>query len=158
MGPLENTEFLKEVFISPLNSRPKKDSEDRRILLDLSFPKGAGVNAGIDKNSYLNEPARVRLPNVDTLVDLIKKKGAGCALFKKDLRRAYRQLPLDPGDIHRLGYKWDNLTYVDLVCPMGMTSSAYICQRVTNAVRFICQKKGINVTNYLADFSSAATW
>ena len=36
---------------------------------------------------------------------------------------------------------------------MGLRSAAYICQRVTNAIRFMCQMLHITIVNYLDDFA-----
>ena len=44
MGPFDRIPFQHKVGISPLSTRPKKDSEDCRITLDLSFPGGNSVN------------------------------------------------------------------------------------------------------------------
>jgi hypothetical protein len=52
-------------------------------------------------------------PNVDDLVGIIKDKGPRCMLFKKDLKRAYRQIPVCPGDIHFIGFSWENCLFVD---------------------------------------------
>ena len=158
IGPLQPDCFEVPIVHSPLNSRSKRDSTERRLILDLSYPRDRGVNQGIDKDTYLGEPARVYLPNVDTLVNHIKDKGQGCALYKRDLRRAYRQIHVDPGDIHLLGFKWKGHSYVDVTLPMGLRSAAYICQRITNAVRFMCEQRGLTVTNYLDDFAGCENW
>ena len=34
----------------------KPNSDRRRVIVDLSWPQGESVNAGIDKFSYLNSP------------------------------------------------------------------------------------------------------
>ena len=47
--------------ISPLMSRPKKDSEMRRIVLDLSWSQGFSVNDGIDSEYYLDYESKVKL-------------------------------------------------------------------------------------------------
>ena len=47
--------------------------------------------------------------------------------------------------------------FCDTVLSMGCRSSAYLCQRVTNAVAFIMFKIGILVLNYLDDLASAET-
>ena len=39
---------------------------------------------------------------------------------------------------------------------MEMTSSAYIAQRITNALTFILQEKGIMGVNYIDDISCAS--
>ena len=49
VGPFKSNPFLQPVGISPLNTRDKKDSTEKRIILDLSFPDGLAVNKGIDK-------------------------------------------------------------------------------------------------------------
>lgn len=36
--------------VSPLNTVPKKDTTDRRVILDLSWPPGTSVNDGILPN------------------------------------------------------------------------------------------------------------
>jgi hypothetical protein len=73
-------------------------------------------------------------------------------LFKRDMRKAFRQIRVDPGDIRLLGFKWEGDIYVDTVLAMGLRSAAYICQRLTNAIAFIYGKKGYDIVNYLDDF------
>jgi hypothetical protein len=38
-------------------------------------------------------------------VDIIKLKGQDCLMFKKDIKRAYRQIPLCTGDLHLVGFQ-----------------------------------------------------
>jgi hypothetical protein len=40
--------------ISALNSVPKKDSLERRVIVDLSFPEGLAVNDGIYHDNHVN--------------------------------------------------------------------------------------------------------
>ena len=122
IGPFANNPFSVPCKINPLNSVPKRDSCERRIIVDLSFPRGRSVNNTIPKDTYLGEPCQLKFPTVDALIDLVKLKGQGCALFKRDLRRAYRQIPVDPGDIHNLGYTWRDQLFFDVVLPMGLRS------------------------------------
>ena len=37
---------------SPFMTRPKPDSDRRRVIIDLSWPQEASVNSGINKNTY----------------------------------------------------------------------------------------------------------
>ena len=137
--------------ISPLNSVPKKDPGDRRVIADFSFPEGSSVNHGIPKDYYLGDQIDLSYPSVDSLALLLKQLGPGSHIFKKDLRRAYRQFKVDPGDIHLCGYMWDGAVYLDLALVMGARSAAFLCQRVTNAFSFILKKSEVNVINYLDD-------
>lgn len=157
LGPFIHDPFVGRSAFSPLNSVEKKDSEERRVILDLSYPKGKSVNDGIEKGQYLGEEFKLMYPTVDSLVEIIKSKGQGCLLFKRDLKRAFRQLPVDPGDIHLLGYKWDEHLFFDRVLPMGLRVSALACQRVTNAVRYIYEQDGFSAVNYQDDFGGAET-
>ena len=51
-GPFLSPPFSGRMAISPLNSVPKKDSAERRIILDLSWPLNTSVNIGIDKSLH----------------------------------------------------------------------------------------------------------
>ena len=53
VGPFKSNPFNQPISILPLNTRDKKDSTEKRIILDLSFPEGLAVNKGINKTTYL---------------------------------------------------------------------------------------------------------
>ena len=143
------------LVLSPLNSVPKSTPGERRVILDISFPADSCINKGIVKDVYLGEPVCLKYPSVDDLVQLIKTKGRNCHIFKRDLRRAYRQIPIDPRDINLVGFHWKNHRFVDRVLSMGLRSSAHICQRVTSSVVYMMNQCGYNLLNYLDDFAGA---
>jgi len=151
LGPFSHNPLITPIMVSPLNSVPKKDSMSRRIISDLSFPPTFSVNDGIAKNMYLNQEIDLTYPSVDTLASRIKELGPTCLIFKKDLAKAYRQFAIDPGDIHLLGYVWQDSIFLDLALAMGIRSAAFLCQRVTNSISFMCT--GFNVINYLDDIA-----
>lgn len=155
IGPFSEIPFA-DSCISPLNSVPKSD-DSRRVILDLSHPKNSerSVNAQVDNEFFQGEKILLTFPGVDDLVNIVKQKGRGCLLFKRDLKRAYRQIFIDPGDIHLLGYKWDNSFYFDCALPMGLNISAYICQRTTNALKAIAESHGCDCVFYLDDGAGA---
>ena len=103
IGPFEKSPFANARF-SPLNSVPKKDSDQRRLILDLSFPQGNSINDGIDKDTYEGIQEKLVLLSIDDLTSRIMQLGAGCRIFKIDLSRGYHQFFIDPGQIHFLGY------------------------------------------------------
>ena len=149
VGPFKSNPFNQPIGISPLNTRDKKDSTEKRIILDLSFPEGLAVNEGINKTTYLGVNVDWRLPTVDTLAQLMIKKGVGSLLFKRDLKRYYRQIFVDPSDAVKLGYYVDDMIYIDSTLPMGMMSSCYIAQRVSLIIPFIMQQRGYSAVNYI---------
>ena len=123
----------------------------------MSFPreKQTSVNSLVENEIFEGSPIEVKLPKVDDLVQIIKQKGRGCLLFKRDLKRAYRQIFIDPGDVHLFGFQWEGRTYLDCALPMGLSISAYICQRVTNAISFIAHTHGVDCVTYLDDVAGA---
>ena len=123
-----------------LHTRDKKDSSEKRIILDLSFPLGLTINKGIDKDKYLGVCIDWRLPTVDTLANLMIQKGVGSLLFKRDLKRYYRQIFVDPADAVKLRYFLDDLMFIDSTLLMGMTSSCYIAQRVSCIIPHIMKQ------------------
>ena len=88
---------------SPLMTRPKKGSEHRRVIVDLSWPDGASINDGITSNCYLDGLASIVLPMVDYMEQRLLRLGRGAFLYKTDLARGYRQLRVDPTDWPLLG-------------------------------------------------------
>jgi len=152
IGPFPANPFKHAIAISPLNSVPKPDADERRIIVDLSWPPGLSVNDGISREEYLDEDISLTYPTVDSICDLIEQCGPECLIYKRDLKRAYRQFPVDPFDYPLLCYQWRDQLYCDVVLPMGLRSAAMACQRVTNAVSYICHEHGFNVLNYLDDF------
>ena len=155
MGPFERIPFQGKIGISPLSTRPKKDSDDRRIILDLSFPIGNSINDGMIKDNYLGFSAKLTFPKVDDFALRIYSLGKGCMMFKVDLSRYFRQLPLDPGDYSLIGYIIEGKIYFDKVLPMGMRTAPYIAQRVTNAISHIHRKLHYFLLNYVDDFVGA---
>ena len=102
VGPFERNPFSVPLSTAPLSSVPKKDSTDRRTIMDLSFPLGTSVNDGIPKDTYMGDPFKLHYPATDNLVQLINEKGPKCLLYKVDIKRCYRWLPVDPYDYHLL--------------------------------------------------------
>ena len=90
MGPFEVIPFNSLVGISTLSTRPKKESEERRIILDLSFPPGYSVNDGIIKDNYLGFHTKLSFPKIDEFALRVYKLGKGAHMFKIDLHRYFR--------------------------------------------------------------------
>ena len=155
MGPFKNIPFPDKVGISPLSTRPKKGSTERRVILDLFFPMGSAVNDGIPKDTYLGFTAKLTFLKTDDFALRIFQLGKGCLMFKIDLSRYFRQIPLDPGDYSLRGYVIDGKIYFDKVLPMGMRSAPYIAQRITNAIAYICRQLEFFILNYVDDFVGA---
>ena len=101
LGPFDANPPNAIINIFPLNTAAKKGSVDRRIIMDLSWPRGRSVNDGI---CILGNAAAVHYPSIDNLLNIVVDLGPSCLLFKTDFSRAYRLLPTCPGDLGLLGY------------------------------------------------------
>ena len=77
-------------------------------------------------------------------------------MFKKDLRKAYRQFKLDPADINFCAYLWNGSLFLDLALVMGARSAAFLCQKVTDGVRYIAGLYDIKLLNYLDDLCAVS--
>lgn len=96
-SPFSSNPLVPLLTTSPLQI-PNSRSGKPQVVLDLSYPHGRLVNRGFLKDTYLKQPFSLRLPGNDALQAIIRVKGPGCHLFKKDLSHAYRQLRVDPRD------------------------------------------------------------
>ena len=69
------------------------------------------------------------------------------------MKRAYRQIPVDPRDYNFLRYHWNDLLYFDLVLPYGLRSATLGCQRTTSAIAQIFYSVYHHqCVNYIDDF------
>jgi hypothetical protein len=149
-GLILSDEFA-HIHISPLMSRPK-EGDARRIIVDLSWPKAesASVNDAVLENKYLDCDFILKLPTVDHICQIINAFEVPVLIYKIDLARAFRQIPIDPLDIVNLGIKWEDNIYLNTALPFGFRHGSAIC--ITDAVRHILSKKNITLVNYIDDF------
>ena len=155
LGQFAQNPFDHDAFYSPINTRDKKNSSEKRIIVNMSFPKGNSVNDSIRNDEYLDQKIILKYPTVDNLVEIVKQKVKGCLLFKHDLRQFYRQISVWPKDYSTLGCVFNGNMHFDKVLVMGCHSSCYIPQGITNALKFILQNDGVDCEYYLDDLSGA---
>ena len=151
MGPFDKNPLTSPLAISPLNTVPKAESNEQRVIVDLSFPPGASINEGISKTMYLGESINLTFPTIDRIAALVWENGRGCHIYKRDLAHAYRQFSIDPGDWKYLGYNFGNKFYIDTVLCMGQRNAAAACQRATSALAWVHRNRGFGLENYLDD-------
>lgn len=151
LGPFEYKP-IKDLHCSPMLTRPKPNSTNRRVIVDLSWPENLSVNANVESDVYLGTEFKLKFPTIDDIVQRIIDMKGNCLLFKVDLERAFRILKLDPKDIKHVGLKWNGKYYVDTAVPFGYRHGSVCCQRLTDAIRFIVNNHGYYVFNYIDDF------
>ena len=149
LGPYD-TKPIKNLHISPMMTREKPNAPARRVIIELSFPQGQSVNAGIPRDQYLTTPFVFKLPTVDTIIDQVKALGRGCKLYKVDISRAFRHVKLDPFEYDLLGLRHDRY-YVDTCLLFGYRNGSALFQRLSDAVRHIMCQRNYDVINYIDD-------
>ncbi len=111
------------------------------------------MNSGIDKEYYFGLPVDLTYPSIDTLAERVHDLGPGCLIYKGDLAKAFRQIPVDPGDIPLLGVFWEDRYYFNTYLPMGLISSTCICQHIMQSICYIMQNKWQHwLMSYIDDF------
>ncbi|MCH2416896.1 MAG: hypothetical protein MK195_09075 [Acidimicrobiales bacterium] len=140
-----------QLVVSPMNTVPKANQDERRVIADLSWPTGCAVNEGISKDVYLGEVIDSHYASVEEVCNKVLEVGPGAVIYKRDLRHAYRQIPVDPRDYQYLGYFWEDNFYFDTVLAMGQRNAGMACSRTTDAVVFMHREMGFWDTNYLDD-------
>ena len=136
---------------SPFMSRERPNSDRRRVIVDLSWPLGASVNAGIDKTSYLTSDFSLTFPTVDDITSELTRLGRGALLYKVDISRAFRYVKIDPGDYDLLGLQWHGF-YVDTCVPFGTRHGSQIFQQLSDGVRYMMCERGFPIINYIDDY------
>ena len=116
MGPFKQFPF--HCHVSPFLTREKPNSTNRRVILDLSFPPGNSVNAGVSKDKYLGSYFELKYPLVDHIVESLKQLGPTALLYKIDISRAFRHIRIDPGDLDLLGLRHDDY-FIDGTLPFS---------------------------------------
>ena len=142
----------KVCHFSPLMTRTKRDSIFRRVIIDLSWPKGWSVNDGISRTDYIDGPMTISLPTPDDMERAVVRAGRGSFLYKTDLSRGYRQLRVDPLDWPLLSFRHGSMCFMDICPPFGLRSSAMAMQRVSQAIVHLHGRRGFLSCAYIDDF------
>ena len=150
LGPFKNTP-IENLHISPFMTRDKSSSANRRVIIDLNWPIGHSVNSGVASDQYLGTDFILTYPSVDNITDEVLKLCKGCQIFKVDISRAFRHVPIDPGDLDSLDLYWENY-FLNFSLPFGYKHGLAIFQRMSDAVRFIMKQEGHSIWNYMDDF------
>ena len=83
--------------------------------MDLSSPRGASVNDGIDPR--LCPLSYVR---IDKAAERVAALGRCAQLAKVDVQNAYRIVPVHPDDRALLGLRWQGTVLLDTALPFGL--------------------------------------
>jgi hypothetical protein len=94
-----------QYFCSPIGLVPKKiDSLQTgwRIISDLSYPESESVNDGIPK-----EFGAIIYESLNTAIRLVAQADKEVIMLKRDLKSAFRHIPVNPHDYWLLIFEWE---------------------------------------------------
>ena len=140
---------LASFHVNPLSARLKPDGS-ARLILDLSQPRGASVNDGIDPAEF-----SCSYTSVDEAIALVFMNGGrGALLAKADIKHAFRLIPVSPEQWHLLGFQWNKVFYFDTRLSFGSRSSPRIFNDFAACLAWIFRTHSNNplVRHYLDDF------
>ena len=132
-----------------------RDLKFRRVIIDLSWPRGLSVNDGISRTDYIDGPLTISLPMPEDMERAVVREGRGSFLYKTDLSRGYRQLRVDPLDWPYLSFRCASAHFMDICPPFGLRSSAMAMQRVSEAIIHLHVRRGYVSMAYIDDFGGA---
>ena len=153
-GPYESIpfEFYKQ---SPVGLVPK-DRDDVRLIFHLSYPHNTGKS--VNENTP-PELCSVSYPDFTEAIMICVKEGVNCNISHSDMRSAFHNLGIRPGDWFLLIMKavspLDGKTYyfIEKYLPFRAAISCSHFQRFSNSVAHIVSKKtGKKLVNYLDDY------
>lgn len=147
IGPF-NEPPLDNFKVSPVGLVPKSDG-GWRLITHLSYPYGGSVNDGID-----DKLCSVSYTSFDKVSQMVFDLGCGALMAKRDIKSAFRLLPIHPDDFHLLGIKIDGKYYVDRMLPMGLSLSCSLFEKFSTFLHWLVSyKSNLNsLDHYLDDF------
>ena len=148
-GPFLEPPFHEGFIMSPIGVVPKGDTDQFRLIQNLSFPENGSINDGI-----VSEMKTVNYASIDNAISKLKNFGSGALMSKTDIDSAFRLIPVSPNDYSILGIKFNGRYYNDRCLPMGCSSSCHIFERFSTALEWIAINKFgiISIIHYLDDF------
>ena len=131
-------------------TRPKQESDKRRTIVGLSWPRQLLVNARVNKHKYLYTYFKLQYPSIDNIIDAQIELGPGAMLYKVEISRAFRHIRINPRDIDLLGLRHKH-TFIDVMLLFGFRHGLFFT-RCSDTIRHImCQHDCTGLWNYIDD-------
>lgn len=151
VGPFNSPPFEPWCHVAPLMSREKADKNERRIIVDFSFPPENGPNAFVIKNSVFGQVIPHALPTVQEAINIILRLDFNLTLGSIDIERAYRNFVLEPLDWLLACICYRDQFYVDTAMPFGSRISSLYMQRMALFIQRAAAVEGVATIIYLDD-------
>jgi Reverse transcriptase (RNA-dependent DNA polymerase) len=135
------------IVTSPLGLVPKGDSGWRRIH-NLSSPLGDSVNCHIPP-----EFGTLEYTTVSAILEHVRNAGRGCILIKRDVKDAFRTIPLSIQSRRLMGFHWRGVTYEECCLSFGLRTAPFLFNLFAEGLHWILATKlPCPIEHYLDDF------
>jgi len=132
---------------SPLGLVPKGDGGYRRIH-HLSYPQGSSVNSHI-----LEAASTIKYIKVTEIYKAILTAGRHCVIVKKDIKDAFRNVPVALNNQWLLGFSWNGQFYSETCLPFGLATAPLIFNLFGEGFHWILESWLFwTILHYLDDF------
>jgi hypothetical protein len=133
---------------SPLGLVPKHDGGLRRIH-DLSYPLQHSVNAHINP-TY----GSLKYTKIDDILKKVIRAGRNCLIMKRDLKEAFRNIPIASQMQWLLGFQWENSFYIERCLPFGLSTAPVLFNLFAEGLHWILESwlQWDFLDHYLDDF------
>jgi hypothetical protein len=132
-GRITVTDTSPPFISSPLGFAPKPDGSWRRIH-HLSHPPRKSTNDGIPI------PARaIKYTCLDEVYAMIRQAGRGCTLIKRDIKDAFRNIPVAPAHQWLLRFMWRGIYYKERCLPFGLSTAPFLSNLFAEAFHWMLQ-------------------
>ena len=150
LGPVSRVNYP-GFHCSPLLTRPK-DTDKRRVILNLSYPHGCSLNDNVDKLHFDGKKFVLKFPSIDDIVHEVSKYSTEVLISKIDISRAFRNLRVDPADRIKFGIKWKDAFFLDITAAFGWVHGSSSFQLAADAITYIMVRHGFKTFAYIDDF------
>jgi len=90
---------------------------------------------------------------IDDAIQLIQKHGHRAILRKRDIKDAFRKIPVSPFDYWLFIFEWKRKLYIDLFLPFGLRTAPFIFNLFSEGLHWISDWVfGRDLVHYLDDF------
>lgn len=119
-GRVKEVQPIPPFICSPLGLVPKHDGGWRRIH-HLSHPPGEPVNDHIPDSA-----GELRYTRFQEVLKLVTSAGRNCVILKRDVKDAFRNVPVAPQHQWLLGFRWGGNFYKETCLLFGLATAPFI--------------------------------
>jgi hypothetical protein len=98
----------------------------------------------------------IRYTSIDEIFDTVRAAGRGCYIIKRDIKDAFRNIPVAPVDRPLLAFTCEGKTYVECCLPFGLSTAPVIFNLFAEGLNWLLSAylPSAVINHYLDDFIS----